>query len=1388
MKLADYKLILEEIVRKTLYENSQISEEDNAKLKEISDYLINSDSFIDDLRVVIGARNSENYYAYNKYISSFLADCDIKLKLDILNNRDNYNDIMNDVLYIKLWKSLKLEEKIQYLIDKKRFEDIDYSFINYSINEGRNFKVDKVLEEIINNDSLRNKIDCDSIEIGYSYNMLSLINLSDYDLCKIFTKESYTKLLLKKYKKFDEFKAIISSNKAISKLISRNGLIFANEDNEIIYKFLLKNHNFIGLFDSKYTNLFSILEVTKISEDPNLDENTFSTIIQKLYQYNKEKADTLFSIDNLKKCARHSITINPFSDVSKELREKIMNDYFLFSKFIDTIMIEAISDNYTEEEILNVLRNDTFIEDVSSYAIELLLNKLSFKASFNMLQRQIIFNKIKNLNVKVEEKDKVFFKGFLDSPVLLYKSEHSMVYEMLNMLSKEDVLYYITLPYVNNSISNYEIVSLIRNKDIEIMDIIDSEELLSKLNTTDVISIIDYSFKKNPDLNIFKDKKISMLVFDLNENTFNKINFDEVNYLYENIRMKSLLSKRESVPTILSYKAVIASYLVFGLDETLNIVVKGNADVSLEDVKKLQNEVVNERLLSFQENNSTIFENINKKITSNLNRIGYIESKNDLALQVRKNTFLDNLVYLVLDSDYDSYNGVIDKLYNYVRNSKKDEYKAKQEIYEYSKEFTCTYLNNKLNQYNKEFSDVILNNFIPKDNVLYSKRKEVGRNYLDKLKFKIFVKAISDKNKEEYQEYFIEGYDCNNLENDYKKYLAKTEVQFDSILNHVLIPIMNERFDKENCLNKLDIEKPEDTDRYLKYIEDLNNVRLINKRLNVYKKKYKKEDVLQIMKNICYNSEITCKLTNKKKQELKYLNSLVRNLTGELEINEFLLIFVYNAADVLDLYNLKEIQEYTKYLGILDSIVSKTKRFINKHIDESKIKNDYSHDYFKAVDNYNFIFPVTNRYYESKKHVLSLQDIEKVFNGYDLVDNNIDYQSLYDFLINKKNLIMLVDGYYDGIVDNLGLIISKWNRIKNYAKKLKIRDLSLIGAKKILDIIDNENNLIIKSLNRDIIDSIYKDGYYEVDVNKRINILTNLYRDSFKRISSSIPYLSYRNEQYRIEVLDSYNQEVFKAIDNSLYKVGAIGNDLLHYSILDKNGIQIGIYEDDVLTNKIIGIRNGNTLYLNILEGKCSIDHHELLRLFANEIINITKDSNERIDFVTIVNNSNYTSRTSTIIDSTICSTINNPIDYNSVDFSSFYKNDNLLHLNEFYTNYDDGIATLLASAKVVDKDSFKSYTPIDTYYRNRRNIIKLSNNIGEEYIAKINTILELCKLEDNSIDTSNINLNNMDTIFLGDDFVVFVTDNKEIKEYVLPYDSRAKDEVSNIKEMMEKN
>ena len=81
---------------------------------------------------------------------------------------------------------------------------------------------------------------------------------------------------------------------------------------------------------------------------------------------------------------------------------------------------------------------------------------------------------------------------------------------------------------------------------------------------------------------------------------------------------------------------------------------------------------------------------------------------------------------------------------------------------------------------------------------------------------------------------------------------------------------------------------------------------------------------------------------------------------------------------------------------------------------------------------------------------------------------------------------------------------------------------------------------------------------------------------------------------------------------------------------------------------------------------------------------------------------------------------------------------------------------------------------------RKRNNVIKLSNNIGEEYINKIDSILYLCKLINND-NIDDISLSSMNDIYLGDDFVIFISDKNNIFKYVLPYDERANKEIELI-------
>ena len=307
---------------------------------------------------------------------------------------------------------------------------------------------------------------------------------------------------------------------------------------------------------------------------------------------------------------------------------------------------------------------------------------------------------------------------------------------------------------------------------------------------------------KDLDLNIFKNTSLSSKLFNLSVEELKSIDFDEVNYLFETIRTKSVLSKQTSKITINSYKSVLIAYLVFGLNDTLEFVSEGNSSIKLDDVKTLENEIIDERLLLFRENNSSIFQNMGKKILYQLNELEPNMEVQDFSCKLKRNTYIDNVIYLMLENNYDSYNEIVNKLYSFYKYHTYDLFAAKKEIYDYCNKFIDLYIDNKRVEFTNDFEDVILNNFKPKENIIYNERKRIGKEYLGKLKFRLFVRALSDPNKELYTTYFKDDYRLDNIKKKYIDYLGE-DVDFDSILEHVLMPICNDRFDKVNCLNKL---------------------------------------------------------------------------------------------------------------------------------------------------------------------------------------------------------------------------------------------------------------------------------------------------------------------------------------------------------------------------------------------------------------------------------------------------------------------------------------------------------------------------------------------------------------------------------------------------------
>ena len=242
MNITEYKGILENIVHDSLYVLDRHSDKQEEYLNEMIKYLSQSEDYFNDFRILISSRSNENYFAYNEYIERFLVSASYEIKEEVLSNYDNYDDIIRDNdIYLSIWKSFNSEHKINYLKNKKKFSDLDYLLINWCLLDSNSFTDNVLLHELADNEELRNRIDCNSIEVNCSQQYLNYFDLSNYEQCKILTKESYTALLLKKCTKFEDFINIYNKDNNIFKLLQSNSLKFNSKFNNEIYEFNPKN-------------------------------------------------------------------------------------------------------------------------------------------------------------------------------------------------------------------------------------------------------------------------------------------------------------------------------------------------------------------------------------------------------------------------------------------------------------------------------------------------------------------------------------------------------------------------------------------------------------------------------------------------------------------------------------------------------------------------------------------------------------------------------------------------------------------------------------------------------------------------------------------------------------------------------------------------------------------------------------------------------------------------------------------------------------------------------------------------------------------------------------------------------------------------------------------
>ena len=109
--------------------------------------------------------------------------------MNILYNSDIYIELFKEkVILLRIWQTLTKKDKLKFINDKNKCNDIDFYLINETIKDKSNFKENYILKEIINNEIVRNKIPDLTIDVPYSPSVLNNLDLSNYELCSKLSK------------------------------------------------------------------------------------------------------------------------------------------------------------------------------------------------------------------------------------------------------------------------------------------------------------------------------------------------------------------------------------------------------------------------------------------------------------------------------------------------------------------------------------------------------------------------------------------------------------------------------------------------------------------------------------------------------------------------------------------------------------------------------------------------------------------------------------------------------------------------------------------------------------------------------------------------------------------------------------------------------------------------------------------------------------------------------------------------------------------------------------------------------------------------------------------------------------------------------------------------
>lgn len=715
---------------------------------------------------------------------------------------------------------------------------------------------------------------------------------------------------------------------------------------------------------------------------------------------------------------------------------------------MDKIKANTINEE-NKDEILNLLRDQEFIEKINSRELEKIINSLDFKSLFNIIQNKSILDKINTIETSIIEKDSIFFPNFLESSTLVLKSNHVMIYEMLNHLNNMTILYYLTIPYIREKLTDNEVIELLLNNDIPFNEVVENNYLFDSIPPHLLTIYINRLWLKNPCSKMLTKKVIKRL-FDINNEVLDSIDLDEVNYLFETIRTKNILSIQESKVTISSYKALLSSYLVLGTRKTLDLINNGNKGLDINTVKAFINEIIEYDLTDFYSHNFAILHHLERNIFDNLEIINS-KNQNTFKEKVLKNTYLNSVISLMIRNRFVTMDSAIGFLYTVNLQSNKLSRKNKVSIF--CNDFVNYILSKKKKEREENIKDKVLKHYELKKKVRNNEYRKLYTTSLQRIILKLFIEAL----KGNIYDYAFKD-DPSTLLETYQKFIKKNGVDKDYFLNQVLIPYSNGNFDITSFLENLGIHKPYNYNLYINQEQDKKIISKINNFIKEIKNKYKQDTLLEILNYLSYGTKITNKVHKKDLEKIEdiYLNT--QTITKEFYINK-------ESLDVKleDTYEIKDDYELSSYLAMkekIEEVIKKTFNYLNYYMDKFAIKEKHFKDLMRLTSNMTPTLPLSKVNYSLIVRTFTFEDLERIFGGFNFQQPFIKDKDLETILFESKILQLVAEGYFGDVI-NLGSIINNWQSIKDMSKTLNldVKVLNILEINNLLKSNYKENEL-----------------------------------------------------------------------------------------------------------------------------------------------------------------------------------------------------------------------------------------------------------------------------------------------------------------------------------------